>query len=147
GRRRGGRWRRIGSARKPSIRFGGRQAAGFDGYLTVEGANDSKAVQGLSNGIGSLRMPSVLAPWRNDARGNPVLIDLHVLTRHAPDSSLDPSEAASAAQSFGLDGVAFVDVDSIAGREEIQRLRREFDIALFYGVEISTDHGRLLCFF
>lgn len=76
-----------------------------------------------------------------------MLIDLHVLTRHAPDSSLDPSEAASAAQSFGLDGVAFVDVDSIAGREEIQRLRREFDIALFYGVEISTDHGRLLCFF
>ncbi len=76
-----------------------------------------------------------------------MLIDLNVPTHHAPNTSLEPREAVSAAQALGLDGIAFLDADSTAGREEIQSLRKDAEIALFYGVEISTDHGRLRCFF
>lgn len=76
-----------------------------------------------------------------------MLIDLHVHTRHSPDSSLTPQEAIAAAEALGLDGLAFADVDTVAGREEILGLRTEAPLALFFGVELSTDHGRLLCFF
>lgn len=76
-----------------------------------------------------------------------MLIDLHVHTRHSPDSSLEAREAIEAAQALGLEGIAFADVDSTAGREEFLALRGDAPLALFFGVTISTDHGRLLCFF
>lgn len=76
-----------------------------------------------------------------------MLIDLRVHTRHTTESSVDPREAVAAAQALGIDGLAFADVDTIAGRDEILGLRSKVPIALFFGVEIATDHGHLLCFF
>ena len=76
-----------------------------------------------------------------------MLIDLHVHSHHSRGSSLAPREALRRAKQAGLDGVAFTDLNTLDGLEEIRAAGREEGILALVGVEVATDHGHYLCFF
>lgn len=77
-----------------------------------------------------------------------MLIDLHAKTHFSEGVSLTPEQIFSKAQKAGLDGVAICDTESTAHAQEIIDLADEkfSDLAVFIGVEIATDRGRLLGF-
>jgi len=76
-----------------------------------------------------------------------MLIDLHVHSRHTPGCSLAPREVVRRAREAGLDGVAFTDLNTLEGLEEIRAAGREEAFLALCGVEIATDKGHFLCFF
>jgi predicted metal-dependent phosphoesterase TrpH len=76
-----------------------------------------------------------------------MLIDLHVHSHHSRGSTLAPREALRRAKQAGLDGVAFTDLNTLDGLEEIRAAGREEGILALVGVEVATDHGHYLCFF
>lgn len=76
-----------------------------------------------------------------------MLIDLHVHTKRTSGSSLTPQEAVGRARELGLDGLCFTDVDTVEGFDELLALRaQEPGVQVFGGLEVTTDHGRILCF-
>ena len=76
-----------------------------------------------------------------------MLIDLHVHTHHTRGCTLAPRDVLRRAREAGLDGVAFTDLNSLDGLEEIRAAGREEGILALCGVELATDHGHYLCFF
>jgi predicted metal-dependent phosphoesterase TrpH len=76
-----------------------------------------------------------------------MLIDLHVHTHHTRGCTLAPREALRRAKEAGLDGVAFTDLNSLDGLDEIRAAGREEGMLALCGVEIATDRGHYLCFF
>ncbi len=76
-----------------------------------------------------------------------VRIDLHVHSRHSPDSPLDLESIANRLAFAGLRGFALTDHNSVAGHVELGQLRSRFPGALFVpGVEVSTREGHLLAY-
>ncbi|MCI4340469.1 MAG: PHP domain-containing protein [Thermoplasmata archaeon] len=73
--------------------------------------------------------------------------DLHVHSRHSPDSR-EPVEAlVDRAASMGLAGLALTDHNSIAGHAELAELAPRFpSLLLIPGVEVSTREGHLLLY-
>jgi predicted metal-dependent phosphoesterase TrpH len=76
-----------------------------------------------------------------------MLIDLHVHTHHTRGCALAPRDVLRRAKEAGLDGVAFTDLNTLDGLEEIRAAGREEGLLALCGVEIATDHGHYLCFF
>lgn len=77
-----------------------------------------------------------------------MLIDLHVHSQHSPGCGISAEEAIAKAAELGLDGICFTDRDTVASLRSLSTWRAsETPIPVFAGVEASTDHGRLLCFF
>jgi len=76
-----------------------------------------------------------------------MLIDLHVHTRHTQGCALSPRDAVRRAREAGLDGVAFADLNTLDGLEEVRQAGREENFLALCGVEIATDKGHYLCFF
>jgi predicted metal-dependent phosphoesterase TrpH len=76
-----------------------------------------------------------------------MLIDLHVHTHHTRGCTLAPRDALRRAKEAGLDGVAFTDLNSLDGLDEIHTAGREEGMLALCGVEIATDRGHYLCFF
>ncbi len=76
-----------------------------------------------------------------------MLIDLHVHTHHTRGCSLSPREAVRRAREAGLDGIAFTDLNTLEGLEEIRAAGREEGLLALCGVEVTTDRGHYLCFF
>ncbi len=76
-----------------------------------------------------------------------MLIDLHVHTHHTRGCTLAPRDVLRRARAAGLDGVAFTDLDTLDGLEEIRAAGREEGLLALCGVELATDHGHYLCFF
>jgi len=76
-----------------------------------------------------------------------MLIDLHVHTRHTVGCALSPRDAIRRARDSGLDGVAFADLNTLEGLEEVRQAGREENFLALCGVEIATDKGHYLCFF
>src|SRR5512146_1628319 len=76
-----------------------------------------------------------------------MLIDLHVHSHHTRGCSLAPRDVLRRAKSAGLDGVAFTDLNTLDGLEEIRAAGREEGILALCGVELATDRGHYLCFF
>jgi predicted metal-dependent phosphoesterase TrpH len=76
-----------------------------------------------------------------------MLIDLHVHSHHTLGCALRPSDVLRRAKEVGLDGVAFTDLNTLEGLEEIQAAGREGGLLALCGVELSTDRGHYLCFF
>lgn len=76
-----------------------------------------------------------------------MLIDLHVHTHHTQGCTLAPRDALRRAREAGLDGVAFTDLNSLEGLEEIRAAGREEGVLALCGVELATDRGHFLCFF
>src|SRR5512133_2614920 len=76
-----------------------------------------------------------------------MLIDLHVHSHHTRGCSLTPRDVVRRAKEAGLDGVAFTDLNTLDGLEEIRAAGREEGLLALCGVEIATDRGHYLCFF
>ncbi len=76
-----------------------------------------------------------------------MLIDLHVHSHHTRGCSLTPRDVVRRAKEAGLDGVAFTDLNTLDGLEEIRAAGREEGFLALCGVEIATDRGHYLCFF
>jgi predicted metal-dependent phosphoesterase TrpH len=76
-----------------------------------------------------------------------MLIDLHVHSHHSRGCTVAPRDALRRAKQAGLDGVAFTDVNTLEGLEEIRAAGRDEGILALVGVEIATDRGHYLCFF
>ncbi len=76
-----------------------------------------------------------------------MLIDLHVHTHHTRGCSLAPRDVLRRAREAGLDGVAFTDLNTLDGLEEIRAAGRDEGLLALCGVEIATDRGHYLCFF
>ncbi len=76
-----------------------------------------------------------------------MLIDLHVHSHHTRGCSLTPRDVVRRAKEAGLDGVAFTDLNTLDGLEEIRAAGREERFLALCGVEVATDRGHYLCFF
>jgi predicted metal-dependent phosphoesterase TrpH len=75
----------------------------------------------------------------------PVRLDLHVHSRHSPDSRLAIAELVDWAPRRGLRGFALTDHNSVAGHAELEALGRAHPgLILIPGVEVSTLEGHLL---
>jgi predicted metal-dependent phosphoesterase TrpH len=74
-------------------------------------------------------------------------LDLHVHSRHSPDSSLSLEVLARRIPYTGLRGFALTDHNSVTGLAELPELRRLHPTYLFLpGVEVSTVEGHLLAY-
>ncbi|HSN14967.1 MAG TPA: PHP domain-containing protein [Anaeromyxobacteraceae bacterium] len=76
-----------------------------------------------------------------------MLIDLHVHSHHTRGCTLAPRDVLRRAKEVWLDGVAFTDLNTLDGLEEIRAASREVGLLALAGVEIATDRGHYLCFF
>ncbi len=76
-----------------------------------------------------------------------MLIDLHVHSHHTRGCTLAPRDVVRRAREAGLDGVAFTDLNTLDGLEEIRAAGREEKLLALCGVELATDRGHYLCFF
>ena len=76
-----------------------------------------------------------------------MLIDLHVHSHHTRGCTLTPRDVVRRAREAGLDGVAFTDLNTLDGLDEIRAAGREEGFLALCGVEIATDRGHYLCFF
>lgn len=76
-----------------------------------------------------------------------MLIDLHLHSHHTRGCSLSPRDVVRAAKQLGLDGVAFTDLNTLDGLDEIRAAGREEAFLALCGVEVATDRGHYLCFF
>jgi len=76
-----------------------------------------------------------------------VRLDLHVHSRHSPDSALPVEVIAARLVDVGLNGFALTDHNSVAGHAELPVLRERFPgFILVPGVEVSTVEGHLLAY-
>ena len=74
-------------------------------------------------------------------------LDLHVHSRHSPDSSLSVEAIVTHAAERGLDGFALTDHNTVAGHAELAEWQARFpDLVLVPGVEVSTLEGHLLVY-
>jgi len=76
-----------------------------------------------------------------------MLIDLHVHSHHTRGCTLSPRDAVRRAREAGLDGVAFTDLNTLDGLEEIRAAGAAEGLLALCGLEVATDHGHYLCFF
>ncbi len=76
-----------------------------------------------------------------------MLIDLHVHSHHTRGCTLAPRDVVRRAKEAGLDGVAFTDLNTLDGLEEIRAAGRDEGFLALCGVEVATDRGHYLCFF
>lgn len=76
-----------------------------------------------------------------------VRIDLHVHSRHSPDSTVNVEEYVQHAARVGLNGLALTDHNSSAGLGELDALAPRYpELLLLRGVEVSTIEGHLLVY-
>ncbi len=76
-----------------------------------------------------------------------MLIDLHVHSHHTRGCTLAPRAVLRRAREAGLDGVAFTDLNTLDGLDEIRAAGRDEALLALCGVELATDRGHYLCFF
>jgi predicted metal-dependent phosphoesterase TrpH len=77
----------------------------------------------------------------------PVRLDLHVHSRHSPDSRLTLDALARRIPFTGLRGFALTDHNTVAGHPELAALQVAYPMYLFLpGVEVSTAEGHLLAY-
>jgi hypothetical protein len=76
-----------------------------------------------------------------------VRLDLHVHSRHSPDSPLSIEEIVARLPTVGLNGFALTDHNSVAGHGELAEAQAKHpELVLVPGVEISTREGHLLAY-
>ncbi len=74
-------------------------------------------------------------------------LDLHVHSRHSPDSDLPIAGLVQRLGETGLRGFALTDHNSVAGHVELRELARAYPGYLFLpGVEVSAREGHLLAY-
>jgi predicted metal-dependent phosphoesterase TrpH len=76
-----------------------------------------------------------------------VRLDLHVHSRHSPDSRLTLDEIVGRLPHVGLKGFALTDHNTVDGHAELRALQEKFPSYLFLpGAEVSTHAGHLLAY-
>ncbi|MGD0249548.1 MAG: CehA/McbA family metallohydrolase [Thermoplasmata archaeon] len=76
-----------------------------------------------------------------------VRLDLHVHSRHSPDSQLTLDQIAGKVPYAGLRGFALTDHNTVAGHREIRGLTQRYPgLLVLPGVEISTLEGHMLAY-
>lgn len=76
-----------------------------------------------------------------------VRLDLHVHSRHSPDSVLSIAEVIAHLDGVGLNGFALTDHNTVAGHPELATAQTRFPgYLLIPGVEVSTREGHLLAY-
>jgi predicted metal-dependent phosphoesterase TrpH len=73
--------------------------------------------------------------------------DLHIHSKHSPDSFLKPEKIVKAAKKRGLDGVAVTDHNTIKGSLEALKINKDPDFEVIVGSEIKTEYGDVLGLF
>lgn len=73
-------------------------------------------------------------------------MDLHIHSRHSPDSLSKPEKIVSRAKELGLRAIAVTDHDSWDGYREAVRYSGD-DLIVVPGAELKTDRGDLLALF
>jgi predicted metal-dependent phosphoesterase TrpH len=74
-------------------------------------------------------------------------LDLHVHSRHSPDSRLTLEELVGRLPYTGLRGFALTDHNSVRGHAELDELSRKYPSYVFLrGVEVSAVEGHLLAY-
>lgn len=68
--------------------------------------------------------------------------DLHVHSIYSDDSNSRPSDIIEAAEAKGLDGLAFLDHNSLEGYFDARKL--DTDLILVPGMEVSTEEGHVM---
>jgi predicted metal-dependent phosphoesterase TrpH len=76
-----------------------------------------------------------------------MLIDLHVHSYLSRGCNLTPQSVLNRAETFGLDGVAFTETNTLDGCDELLDMAQTSKIKIFVGLELATDRGQYLCFF
>ncbi|MHB1843558.1 MAG: PHP-associated domain-containing protein [Deltaproteobacteria bacterium] len=76
-----------------------------------------------------------------------MIIDLHCHSRYTRGCDLDPKLLLKRAPALGLDGICFTELNCIDGAAELHALRKESPVAVFVGMELTTDRGHYLCYF
>ena len=117
------------------------------------GHRATHAGRGRPGGAARLRARARSPPVRAGGRGRQgplmgrIRLDLHVHSRHSPDSELSLESIVSGLASVGLNGFALTDHNSVAGHRELAALQAKFPgLILVPGVEVSTLEGHLLVY-
>ena len=77
----------------------------------------------------------------------PTRFDLHVHSRHSPDSTESVEAIVARAAKIGLHGLALTDHNSVGGHAELAALGPRWPgLLLVPGVEVSTQEGHLLLY-
>ena len=75
-----------------------------------------------------------------------MLVDLHVHSNYTDELGFPIEELVKKAREIGLDGLCITDRDTTMGAEEAVSVGKAQGFPVFVGVEVTTDHGLLLCF-
>src|SRR5688500_17869310 len=77
-----------------------------------------------------------------------MLIDLHVRSALSGPGGAEPEAIVARARTVGLGAVAFTERALLADDVGpwLTELGRRHGLAVFLGLEVSTDRGRLLCY-
>lgn len=73
-------------------------------------------------------------------------LDLHIHSKHSPDSALEIAEIVRTATRRGLQGVAVTDHNGLRGSEEARARAREAGLLALRGSELSTREGHVLAY-
>lgn len=72
--------------------------------------------------------------------------DLHLHSRHSPDSSLEPRAIAKVAKSRGLQAVAITDHNSVGGQAAMAEACKDEGLLFIPGIEVTTREGHVLAY-
>ena len=75
-----------------------------------------------------------------------MLIDLHVHSNLASRSTLEPGEIIIRARQAGLDAVCFTEDTPFADWKALKDAGDEMEFSVFVGLDLQTEHGRLLAY-
>lgn len=72
--------------------------------------------------------------------------DLHLHSRHSPDSTLDPREIAQLAKARGLKAVAITDHNTVAGHAAMRDACAQEGLLFIPGIEVTSTEGHILAY-
>lgn len=72
--------------------------------------------------------------------------DLHIHSRHSPDSSLTPAQIAQIAKASGLQALALTDHNTVSGHGEMAEACRTEGLLFIPGIEVTTLQGHVLAY-
>lgn len=72
--------------------------------------------------------------------------DLHLHSRHSPDSSLEPREIAKLAKGRGLQALALTDHNATSGHAAMAEACKAEGLLFIPGIEVTTREGHVLAY-
>ncbi len=72
--------------------------------------------------------------------------DLHLHSRHSPDSTLEPLDIVRLAKARGLKAVALTDHNTVAGHGAMAKACRDEGMLFVPGIEVTSTEGHILAY-